>query len=151
MRATHLIAAMLGIIAAVSVAQLVAPSHAGSAQQPLPVVEQRNPAIAPFQAELAPKSPFCGEVEVPAGNRLVIEFVSAGIEEASSRTIDVVTTAEGETVRHFIKLPEFEVGVENLEGGQQVRLYADPSTTVRACISHGLGVVSLSGHLVPLP
>ncbi len=151
MRSTHVIAAMLGIIAAASVAVLVLPGLAGSAQQPLPVIEQRNPAFTPFQVELAPKSPFCGEVEVPASQRLVIEFVSAGIEEASSRTVVIITTAGGDTVRHFIKLPEFEAGAENLEGGQEVRLYADPSTQVRACVNRGLGIVSLSGHLVQLP
>ncbi len=150
MRATHLIATMLGMIAAALIAVLVVPGHAGSAQAPLPVIEQRNPAFAPFQVELAAKSGFCGEVTVPAGRRLVVEFVSGAIEETSRRTVTLVTTAGGETVRHYIKLPEFDPTIEIVEGGQEVRLYADPSTLVRACV-RGLGVISLSGHLVQLP
>ncbi len=149
MRATHLIATMLGMIAAALIAVLVVPGHAGSAQAPLPVVEQRNPAFAPFQVELAAKSGFCGEVAVPARNRLVVEFVSGSIEEGR-RTVTLVTTAGGDTVRHFIKLPEFDPAIENVEGGQEVRLYADPASTVRACV-RGLGVISLSGHFVQLP
>ena len=145
MRATHLIAAMLGIIAAALTAVLVTPGLAGSAQPPLSVIEQRNPAFAPFQAELAPKAPYCGQVDVPAGKRLVIEFVSGNVEETQHRTVTLVTTAAGETVRHFVKLPEFDPAIENVEGGQMVRLYADPSTTVKACLAAGLGVISLSG------
>jgi hypothetical protein len=151
MRATHLIAAMLGIIAAALIAVLLAPGFAGSAQAPLPVIEQKNPAFQPFQTELAPKSPFCGEIDVPAGRRLVIEFVSGAFEETQRRTVTVVTTVGGEAVRHFIKLPEFNPDIETIEGGQAVRLYADPSTRVRACIGGGLGVISLSGYLVTLP
>ena len=41
MRATHLIAAMLGVVAAASLAMLVLPGFAGSAQQPMPVIEFR--------------------------------------------------------------------------------------------------------------
>ncbi len=44
MRATHLVAAMLGIIAAALVAVLVAPGHAGSAQAPLPAPTRRRPS-----------------------------------------------------------------------------------------------------------
>src|SRR6266545_5326499 len=117
MRATHLIATMLGMIAAALIAVLVVPGHAGSAQAPLPVIEQRNPAFAPFQVELAAKSGFCGEVTVPAGRRLVVEFVSGAIEETSRRTVTLVTTAGGETVRHYIKLPEFDPTIEIVEGG----------------------------------
>ena len=80
----------------------------------------------------------------------MVEVVSGSIEEGR-RTVTLVTTAGGDTVRHFIKLPEFDPAIENVEGGQEVRLYADPSTTVRACVPRGLGVISLSGHFVQLP
>jgi hypothetical protein len=44
MRVTHLIAAMLGVIAAASVAMLVSAGFAQSDQPPLPVLEQNKDA-----------------------------------------------------------------------------------------------------------
>jgi hypothetical protein len=141
--------AVVVVIASFLVAVLLgeAPASSAASQQPLKVVEQNNPAFRPFQVELTPKSGFCQTVEVPAGNRLVIEYVSARIEDPGDRTLTILTTVGGTTAPHWVPLTEPFVTISL--AAQDVRLYADPGTEVQACVQ-GLGQVTLSGHLVPL-
>lgn len=135
--------AAAGILVA---AGLVGSGAANSAsQQPLKVIEQNNPAFAPFQVKLLPKSGFCQTADVPAGKRLVIEYVSARIEGAGAREFSVTTTTSGVTAPHWVPLSEPLVTISN--AAQDVRLYADPGTQVEVCVT-GLGQVTLSGHLV---
>jgi hypothetical protein len=123
------------------------PAKSASSQQPLKVIEQNNPAFRPFQVELTPKSGFCQTVDVPAGNRLVIEYVSARIEDPADRALTIITTAGGTTAPHWVSLSEPFVTIS--VAAQDVRLYADPDTQVEVCVG-GLGQVTLSGHLVPV-
>jgi hypothetical protein len=146
-RLVRIIGVLLAVVGVFVVASLFGARAANSAstQQALKVIEQNNPAFSPFQVELTPKSGFCQTVDVPAGKRLVIEYVSARIEDPSSREISITTTAGGTTVPHWIPLTEPFVTISN--AAQDVRLYADPGTQVQACVD-GLGQVTLSGHLV---
>ncbi|HZD17640.1 MAG TPA: hypothetical protein VE669_05815, partial [Actinomycetota bacterium] len=120
---------------------------AASSQQALKVVEQNNPAFTAFQVELFPKSGFCQTADVPPGQRLVIEYVSARIETPSDRQLTLSTTAGGVSAQHWVPLSDPYVTISN--AAQAVRLYADPETQVEVC-STGLGQVTLSGHLVPI-
>ena len=92
------------------------------------------------------------EFQVPDYKRLVIENVSANIELPLAQEItatQVLTTASGERNHHFVFVPKqgvFDPDVDNgspgihvdipdnslniYTGGQQVRLYADPGTSV---------------------
>jgi hypothetical protein len=105
MRAAHIIAAMLGVVATAFVATLVSAGFAGSAQPPLPVVEQNTdanglirvhdqgvvatrdtqiPALQPFQHGFELTLGFneingADSVVVPAGKRLVIQHASARV------------------------------------------------------------------------
>jgi hypothetical protein len=143
-RPVRIIGVLLAVVGLVAVASLFGARAANSATA-LRVIEQNNPAFSPFQVQLTPKSGFCQTVDVPAGKRLVIEYVSARIEDPSSREISITTTGGGTRVSHWIPLTEPFVTISN--AAQDVRLYADPGTQVLACVD-GLGQVALSGHLV---
>jgi hypothetical protein len=103
MRATHVIAAMLGVIAAASVSLLISAGVAGSGPPPMPVLEQNNDASGNIRvheqgtatvrsADNPARQPFHQVLQIdvnggavggkadftaPAGKRLVIEYVSA--------------------------------------------------------------------------
>jgi hypothetical protein len=113
------------------------------------VVEQNNPAFHPFQTTVLPKSGFCQTIDVAAGNRLVIEQVSAYVEDAETDFVTFSTVAGGTTVDHYVTLVQSQKLSTIMLGSQAVRFYADPSTQVTVC-NTGLGVVSVSGYLVPL-
>jgi hypothetical protein len=140
------IAAATGLV----VGGLVFGGSAGAATKALAVAEQNNPAFSPFQTTVTPKSGFCQTIDVPAGKRLVIEYISANVEDATLNNMTIQTTAGGSTVAHYFLLtPPPETSTISI-GSQAVRLYADPSTQVSVCVA-GLGVVSLTGYLVQLP
>jgi hypothetical protein len=100
-----------------------------------------------------------GTFTVPAGVRLVIDYVSADIGSASGSSVlfDVATSLNGAQVESH--LPVFSNGVIL---GQQVwsvssmtRIYADPGSTVTIALlssSNGTGgsIVGVYGHLVPV-
>jgi hypothetical protein len=77
--------------------------------------------------------------QVPAGKRLVIEYVSS-VSDSSLRSISITTTVGGSQAEWF-----FTSGMGNL-----VRMYADPGTNVGASVYHGTGLVRIlmSGYLV---
>ncbi len=147
-RFVRILGILLVVVATVVVAATMgsrATANSVSSQQLLKVVEQNNPAFHPFQVELLPKSGNCQTVQVPAGKRLVIEYVSARIEDPSDRQLSITTTAGGTTAPHWVPVSEPFITISN--AAQDVRLYADPRTDVDVCVS-GLGQVTLSGHLV---
>jgi hypothetical protein len=118
---------------------------------PLMVRDLDNPARQPFQVELD-QTTFA--FSVPAGKRLVIEFVSARANSApgfSLLSINVVTTVGGVTLQHpFVPVFVGKNGVDNsYTVSQPTRLYADPGTTVD--ITLGSGTVILSGYFVDVP
>ncbi|HET7235811.1 MAG TPA: hypothetical protein VFK59_05200 [Actinomycetota bacterium] len=141
----RLIAVVVAVAAIVVVAGIGGTGVASSANQPLRVIEQNNPAFSPFQVELFPKTGQCQTADVPAGTRLIIEYVSARVETPQDRELVVSTTAGGVTALHWVPLSEPYVTISN--AAEDVRLYADPGTEVEVCLT-GLGQVTLSGHLV---
>jgi hypothetical protein len=140
----------VALIAGVVVGVLVAGGSAGAGSKGQPVIEQNNPAFDPFQAQVFAKGGQCGTVDVPAGKRLVIEYVSADIEDSVTHSIVIRTTAAGSTVDHYIPLLGPPEGSTISIASQAVRLYANPSTQVGVCLT-GLAVVGLSGYFVPVP
>jgi hypothetical protein len=140
-----LVAAATGVV----VGSVVAGTAAEAIVKAQAVVEQNNPAFHPFQITVFPKSGFCQTIDVTAGNRLVIEYVSAYVEDASSDFVTFSTVAGGATVNHYVTLAQSQKLSTIMLGAQAVHFYADPSTEVTVC-NTGLGIVSVSGHLVPL-
>jgi hypothetical protein len=139
----------VAVIAGALVAVIVAGGSAGAGSKGQAVIEQNNPAFDPFQAQVFAKSGQCGTVDVPAGKRLVIEYVSAYIEDSVAHSIVVRTTAAGSRVDHYIPLLGPPEGSSISVASQAVRLYANPSTQVEVCLT-GLAAVALSGYFVPV-
>lgn len=142
---------------------------------PLPVRDVDNPASQPLQAniiEVPPQIPNPVLFTVPAGKRLVIEYVSADIQAASSQCVTAPryvlrTTTGGVALNHFFN-SEFTgtLGAAANEAtkayglSQQTRIYADPNTQVTLDIrtdafpSCGFMVndgIHVSGYLVDVP
>ncbi len=97
---------------------------------------------------------------MPAGVRLVIDYISADVETLpiGSVLFDVATTLNGAEVESH--LPVFPNGVilgqQVFSVSAQTRIYADPLSTVTIAIlgpSSGAGgsIVGVYGHYVPTP
>jgi hypothetical protein len=95
---------------------------------------------------------------VPAGQRLVIEFVSAQVDVPLDQRVGlkVSVSARGKEVAHDFVLGLVARAAQDwFVGTHSTRLYADPGTTVRVTVlrtgSAGTGsaIVNLSGQLVP--
>jgi hypothetical protein len=106
------------------------------------------------------------QFDVPSGKRLVIEHVSANLEFPIDQelTSTVVNTTVNEVeVPHQFAIPfasTFEDRLRVHTGGQQVRLYADPGTTVIVLANRnsdscpqtpcGSMRIFISGYLLPV-
>ena len=152
---------------------LVGPTNvsvSNSPGSPLYVRDVDNPAQQPFQRELDAhftpgSSSATDSLTVPAGKRLVIEFASETVNLPTGQHmwLRIQTTANGST-NQFTLMPSLvcPCGADSsdfLAGNQQVRLYADPGTTVSivanlllstANTNTGADVV-MSGHYVNIP
>ena len=137
-----------------------------SALAPLFVRNVNEPADEPFQTELCfpPGSDFCQSHDVTSGftvptttdsgqtvRRMVVEYVSGtcfgGLQYFEAQVHSVVNGGAG--VRHHVVPVPGEPGWLNI--AQQLRIYADPGSTVRISgTTNGLGACELavSGHLV---
>jgi hypothetical protein len=122
---------------------------------PIPNRDQDNPAQQPFQFLAQPDTRGTGtnraetDINVPAGKRLVIEYVSAGIA-AGNGSVSVETTAGGsQAAWYFIDqaAPVFT------RGFFPTRIYADPGSTVSVTVfgANTQADVELSGHYVNIP
>jgi hypothetical protein len=151
----------------------VSVSNLGDA--PLPVRDVDNPARQPIQAniiEVPPQIPNPVLFTVPAGKRLVIEYVSADIQAANSQCVtaprySLRTTTGGVALNHFFHSElTGTLGAAANEAtrayglSQQTRIYADPNTQVTLDIltdafpSCGFMVndgIHVSGYLVDVP
>jgi hypothetical protein len=124
-----------------------------------------NPASHPFQAqgnaELADgvNSELFELAQVPAGKRLVIEYVSAtSVVPAGQRIVDfLVIVRQGNVgMGHAVPIQfQGSAGVTDwLAAGEPTRLYADAGTTVRAFLlrtdtsGQANVMVRISGYLV---
>jgi hypothetical protein len=125
-----------------------------------------NPGRDPFQIQLpvpiaagtnAPNAVF----QVPAGKRLVIEYVSAmGNVPVGQRVqfVNVNTFSSGSLVFHYLRATE--MGTSSATPGvgyiasEAVRFYADPGTQVRVAVNRNDGAgtgtftIAVSGYLV---
>ena len=101
-----------------------------------------------------------GTFTVPAGVRLVIDYISAdiGVPVGGNVLFDVATYLNGNEVESH--LPVFANGVilgqQVFSVSSPVRIYADPNSTVTiALLASGSGsggsIVGVYGHFVPAP
>ena len=140
---------------------------------PLPVFDAQD-ARQPFQAsassiqEAGTNGSTVTVATVPAGKRLVIEFVSAtgqlppGQQVVAWRINTIAPPTGGQTHELLINAqPPFVNGDALFRASQQVRLYADPGATagadVRALFTRNtsagqaLFLMTISGYLVNVP
>ena len=141
---------------------------ANTPNRPLSVRSTDNPAWQPLQRNSFWALPNFPGISVPAGKRFVIEFVSMAATYNACRpsTFKITTTAGSQEASFNIPLSDSISGV--LSGtthttyvvSQQVRLYADPETEVRASPAFvpGVpfctpvsGIIGISGYLVDVP
>ena len=132
--------------------------------QPVPVLNEANPDLAPFQAT-QPNVPFVSDQQgvdvnftVPAGKRLVIEFASgtAYLMQGRVTAFQLVTVVNGVIAAHNLTFtsigPAGGFSISDT-ASQQVRLYADPGTTVAFRVQRDIGGpgavgATISGYLV---
>ena len=126
---------------------------------PLPVRDVENPARQPVQFEFNGLNDY----QVPAGKRLVIEYVSAELNSLASACTKAVatlqTTAGGVEESHPFYLQLIgTVGTQrDYAVNQQTRLYADPNTMIQpgsrtaGCGGTVIESIVISGYLVDLP
>ncbi len=136
------------------------------ADHPVFVTDVDNPARQAFQEDLTFTLPdnfseVCSPLTtVPAGKRLVIEYISGKASfpaaDQKLRHLSIRTTLNGNLVYHY--LAPTPTGVFNeYVAAQQVRLYADANTLPHICLGRGNlndGVVSvhvsISGYLIDM-
>lgn len=135
-------------------------------EQSVPVYDVDNPALQPFQQYVHlvfdPTQLGGGKTfTVPADKRLVIEFVSGNValRQGSVSNFTVTTTVNGIIGKHRLVVTS-----QGPSGGlpisytvsQNMRVYADPGTTVIVFVNATLGGeggfdATISGYLVDLP
>ena len=95
---------------------------------------------------------------VPAGKRLVIEYVSAaGFDDGDQHLrFEVDTNVNGEGASHFL-VTERQGGHPFFRVSQQMRVYADPATHVQVVVlrptstTPAVAVMTISGYYVDQP
>jgi hypothetical protein len=166
-------------LASINVGQVIgapSPSNVIVVNTPLPVREVDKPANQPFQAiitlhidqNVTSDTAF---FTVPAGKRLVIEFVSvfgsAGDGNkmtASFSTTVILNNGSGPVVTAEHRLVMFEQGQindpVNFAAAQSMRVYADPATDVNVIIARtnpppvdtsASATITISGYLIDVP
>jgi hypothetical protein len=139
----------------------------GTTASPLSVVQGAGEASQPVQVELGYNSEIgtTAPFTVPAGKRLVIEYVGAfyavptdpGHQAVDS--ISISTQVGSATVGHLVLTYRVQndpppTGFTIYHAGQHLKLYADPGTQVRGegfPSNTSTGSVTISGHYVNLP
>lgn len=136
--------------------------------EPVPVVNI-NDAGQPFQTsasatQLNSNVSSVNITTVPAGKRLVIEFISftAQVPPGQNAEIMQISTISGPVggVSHQLLIheqPQAVIGDSIFRAVQHLRLYANPGTTVSALFRRNTGAgnatygVTISGYLVNVP
>ena len=159
--------AFIRLSTAVSALLLSMPAWAGSpkvtvintAAAPALTEDVTNPALQPFQTSLLPFSTNSNHAvasfTVPAGKELVIEYTSAQAQDLTGGYASMLlyTVSGGVQAGYFVFNIVTNIGQIN----QQVRIYADPGSTVQAfeINPNGSGscggYITISGHLVDVP
>ena len=146
-----------------AVAQSGGPQVSIVSPLPLPV-DVTNPPPVPFQTHLCTFGspiPNCTDtLTVPAGKRLVIEYVSGSCISSlvtTAHSLHINTHVGGVLSDHraFIQFIAADATLKSYAIAQQTRIYADPGTTVHVGvggfpISGPTCSVALSGHHVTL-
>ncbi len=133
-----------------------------------PVCEVNNPDKQPFQANVSISLPSGTEgqngfVTVPAGKRLVIEYVSgqAFLPSGQKALFSAIVSLQGQNTGTWHYLESTAVGPfggqDCFQCGRPVKLYADAGTTVMlrtdrdSPTGSGQSRMTLSGHLLNVP
>ena len=133
------------------------------------LVQNVNDGVTPFQQTVTGNFPTgsvggSGIIPVPAGQRLVIEYVSAQVLLPTGQNlhqVSISTQIKGSTVQHFLVRNQHGAhfsGTDNVfTVGQQMRLYADGGTPVIFSLARNNGTgssgysLTVSGYLVNIP
>lgn len=137
-----------------------------------PVRDVTSPALQPFQhkATIGIPAGLLGDdalFAVPAGKRLVIEFVSFNVylpagQDVTYLWVQINNPSRPDATFYFpatFQASDFVGGqdVYQFVAASPTRLYADPGSTVELAVrrtsdvGEGLASVSVSGHLVNVP
>ncbi len=135
----------------------MAPGMANAQAKPALVRNVDEGALQPFQINLFPYSTSSNTkavyYQVPAGQRLVIEYYSGQAQDLSGGAAGMTlsTTVGGNTVSYIVYVNKNDTNAVN----QTTRIYADPGTFVQAfAFNSGAtcgATLSLSGYLVNIP
>lgn len=122
--------------------------------------------VQPYQVQtgltlLNGNSQAAATLNVPAGKRLVIEYLSAslGVPSGVGLTLQLVPTLDGSQVSHVVPLTRTTVGggFDSMTASEATRVYADGSVLFlaeRALLAQAdtnIGSVTVSGYLVDAP
>jgi len=166
LRTTLLAALGLVILNTVIVLYTTRTGHATGGPSAVQVVgtastsDVNNPAFQPVQFSLLPNSSTTNtatlySAPVPAGKRLVIDYVSAQAQDLAGGAVGMTigTVVNGVDVSYIVFVNKDDTNAVN----QQVSIYADPGTQVQAFVfnaspaTHCGSLVNISGHYVSLP
>lgn len=125
-----------------------------SASSPVPVRDVENPAREPFSASLNCSNTIsngcAGSVSVPAGKRMVVEFVSGRVSVGSGNELTSVLIVTGGK-EHFLlahKSPATPTSGTRFDVSQPLRLYSDPGGDVSLHVEiSGIGASTLIGRI----
>jgi hypothetical protein len=138
-----------------------------SASAPIPIVDM-NDGRQPFQASTFVVHPNGTNVDtmnvatIPAGKRLVIEFISVSAQVPPGQHLELATVqtlAGGHGAAHQLLIqaqPDAVIGDDIYRAVQELRLYADPGSTVQVLVRRNSGLgqatfgVTISGYFVNL-
>ena len=135
----------------------VASGIANAQAKPALVRNVDEGALQPIQFSLSPHSTTTNTnavyYQVPAGQRLVIEYYSAQAQDLSggAAAMTLGTTSNGNFVSYIVYVNKNDTNAVN----QTTRIYADPGSSVQAFAFNSTGtcggLISVSGYLVNIP
>jgi hypothetical protein len=134
-----------------------APENANAQAKPALVRNVDEGALQPIQFNLLPGSLTSNQnaayYQVPAGQRLVIEYYSAQAQDLSggAAAMTLSTVSNGASVSYIVYVNKNDTNAVN----QTTRIYADPGSFVQAfAFNNGTtcgGLIIISGYLVNIP
>ena len=114
-------------------------------------------ALQPIQFNLLPHSTSTNQnalyYQVPAGQRLVIEYYSAQAQDLSGGAAGMTlsTVSNGNSVSYIVYVNKNDTNAVN----QTTRIYADPGSYVQVFVFNNgatcAGSINISGYLVNIP
>lgn len=133
------------------------PSSAKAQSKPALVRNVDEGALQPIQFSLLPHSSTSSQnavyYQVPAGQRLVIEYYSAQAQDLSggAAAMTLSTVSNGNNASYIVYVNKNDTNAVN----QTTKIYADPGSFVQAfAFNNGTtcaGLITVSGYLVNIP